>query len=167
MIFSTSTIDEEKEKEKIAREILQALPDWFGIEAATEEYVKTSKNLPFFAVYHDDQAVGFIVLKLHNPYTAEIYVMGILKKYHRRGLGKVLVGEAEKYCLVNKMEYLSVKTLDASRENEAYDKTRRFYESVGFKPLEVFPTLWDESNPCLFMAKYLDRDSGKLKKSIS
>ncbi len=161
MIFSPRILVEEKEKGKIAREILQALPDWFGIEAATEDYVKTSKNLPFIALYHNEQPVGFVALKLHNPYTAEIYVMGILKEFHRKGLGKALVSEAEEFCLENKMEFLTVKTLDASGESKAYEKTRKFYLSVGFKPLEVFPTLWDESNPCLFMAKSLHRDSDR------
>lgn len=31
---------------------------------------------------------------------------------------------------------------------EEYDKTNLFYISFGFKELEVFPTLWDEWNPC-------------------
>jgi len=26
---------------------------------------------------------------------------------------------------------------------------------LGFKEFEVFPTLWDEANPCLLLAKYL------------
>jgi len=34
---------------------------------------------------------------------------------------------------------------------EEYDQTVAFYESLGFKKLEVFPTLWDEWNPCLIM----------------
>jgi hypothetical protein len=51
------------------------------------------------------------------------------------------------------MPFLTVKTLDESRESKSYEKTRKFYLSVGFLPLEVFPLLWDENNPCLFMAK--------------
>ena len=31
---------------------------------------------------------------------------------------------------------------------EEYDQTNQFYISVGFKELEVFPTLWDEWNSC-------------------
>lgn len=26
---------------------------------------------------------------------------------------------------------------------------------MGFKPIEVFRKLWNEDNPCLFMAKYI------------
>lgn len=29
-----------------------------------------------------------------------------------------------------------------------YDKTNKFYLALGFKEFEVFPTLWDEWNPC-------------------
>jgi len=51
--------------------------------------------------------------------------------------------------------YLTVKTLDESREDEGYARTRRFYYAMGFQPLEVFPMLWDADNPCLCMLKYL------------
>ena len=81
--------------------------------------------------------------------------MGVLQEYHRRGVGKLLINVCEKYCIDNKIEFLTVKTLDASRESESYKKTRLFYQNIGFKPLEVFPLLWDENNPCLFMAKYI------------
>lgn len=29
-----------------------------------------------------------------------------------------------------------------------YDRTNRFYLSLGFKEFEVLPTLWDAKNPC-------------------
>lgn len=29
-----------------------------------------------------------------------------------------------------------------------YDQTNLFYQSLGFKEFEVFPTLWDDKNPC-------------------
>ena len=36
----------------------------------------------------------------------------------------------------------------ASVDDDIYDVTNRFYFLLGFKELEVFPTLWDECNPC-------------------
>ncbi|MFT8739106.1 MAG: GNAT family N-acetyltransferase, partial [Lacticaseibacillus paracasei] len=50
--------------------------------------------------------------------------------------------------------YLQVKTVDEGHYPE-YDQTIRFYESVGFERLEVFPTLWDAWNPCLVLVKKL------------
>lgn len=51
-------------------------------------------------------------------------------------------------------EFLQVKNVAAGCYRE-YDATRQFYERMGFRNQEVFPTLADESNPCLAMVKVL------------
>ena len=145
----------ENEKSAICNDILRALPDWFGIEESIIDYVKQVKTMPFYVAYKHDKAVGFVALKLHNSYTAEVCVMGVLSEYHRHGIGRDLIRCCEKYCIDNKIEFLTVKTLDESRGDRGYEKTRLFYQNMGFKPLEVFPTLWDENNPCLFLAKHV------------
>ena len=43
--------------------------------------------------------------------------------------------------------FIQVKTVLMGKY-EDYDKTNRFYISLGFKEFEIFPTLWDERNPC-------------------
>ena len=53
------------------------------------------------------------------------------------------------------VRYLTVKTLAADHPDPHYAATRRFYEALGFEPLEVFPTLWDADTPCLLMLKCL------------
>jgi ribosomal protein S18 acetylase RimI-like enzyme len=140
-------------KSNICNDILRALPDWFGIDLFIDKYAEQVRPLPFYAAFDKDKAVGFIALMKHNPFTAEIHVMGIFNEYHKQGIGKTLVGICEDYCKENSIEFLTVKTVDESRASESYEKTRRFYLSVGFKPLEVFPLFWDENNPCLFMVK--------------
>ena len=141
------------EKANICNNILRVLPSWFGIESAIVNYINDVQQMPFYAAFDCDNPVGFVAIKRHNSDTAEVYVMGILKDYHRKGIGRKLIELCEEYCINNKMAFLTVKTLDETRESKSYEKTRLFYLSVGFKPLEVFPLLWDESNPCLFMAK--------------
>lgn len=37
-----------------------------------------------------------------------------------------------------------------------YERTRAFYQAVGFMRLEGFPELWDPDDPCLLMIKSLD-----------
>lgn len=143
------------EKSKICGDILRALPDWFGIEASIIEYMENSRHMTFYAAFDGDKAIGFIAKKVHNIYTAEVYVMGIVEEYHRKGIGRELIKRCEQYCAENKIEFLTVKTLDSFAESESYNKTRQFYSGLGFKPLEVFPLLWDENNPCLFMAKVI------------
>ena len=81
--------------------------------------------------------------------------MGILEEYHRCGFGRALIARAEEFCGATGRSFLTVKTLDSSAEYEPYARTRAFYRSMGFAPLEVFPTYWDVQNPCLLMAKRL------------
>ncbi|MFG1591941.1 GNAT family N-acetyltransferase [Halobacteriovorax sp. CON-3] len=140
---------------EICNTILRSLPKWFGIEEAIVEYVNKSKEMAMLVAYESDEAIGFLSIKEHSEFSCEIYVMGILSSYHRKGIGQMLVAEAEKVMAQKKFEFLQVKTVDSSSEDEYYKKTRLFYEVLGFKKLEVFPTLWDEHNPCLLLVKSL------------
>ena len=135
------------DKEIIARTILESLPDWFGIPEATEEYIADSKGRPFFCAYADDTPIGFLYLKETGRHTVELAVMGVLKEYHRQGVGRILFAEAKNKAKRLGYSFIQVKTVQMGRY-EIYDDTNRFYLSLGFKELEVFPTLWDECNPC-------------------
>jgi ribosomal protein S18 acetylase RimI-like enzyme len=155
IMFEMRMIEASNQKQAICDHILHELPNWFGIEDSIKDYVLNVQTQIFYAAYTGDCPVGFVSLKVHNPFTAELYVLGILEDFHRKGIGKQLVNACESYCRRNQIEFLTVKTLDESRESKEYAQTRLFYQSMGFKPLEVFKSLWDEENPCLFMAKYL------------
>ena len=148
-------VDEPDKKAAVTRAIMHALPDWFNPPEDIERKADIHKGYPFVAAYDDDIPVGFAALKIHNAYTADIYNIGVLECYHRRGIGRRLIEAAEGYCREHGHIYLTVKTLDASAVYEPYDRTRAFYMKMGFRPLEVLTTFWDEENPCLFMAKYL------------
>ena len=73
--------------------------------------------------------------------------MGVLKAYHRHGIGRLLFDEIKKAAIREGYSFLQVKTVQMGMYDD-YDATNRFYLSVGFKEFEVFPTLWDEANPC-------------------
>lgn len=148
-------IFEPGEKSRICGEVLAALPEWFGHEASAADYVAKVAALPFYAVFDGETTVGFVAIKPHNAHTAEICVMGVLPAYHGKGIGKRLIARCEQHCRENNFEFLTVKTLDESAKYAPYEKTRKFYFSAGFVPLEVFPLFWDKDNPCLFMAKYV------------
>ena len=83
------------EKRRIARFILESLPDWFGIPEAREEYIEKSAAQPFFAAFDGESAVGFLCLAETGKDTVELYVMGVLKEYHRRGVGAKLFAAGE------------------------------------------------------------------------
>lgn len=135
------------EKQIIARMILEALPEWFGIPEATEEYIAESAKQLFFAAFIDGKAAGFLCLKETGKDTVELAVMGILKEYHRQGIGRALFTAAKEIALENSYSFMQVKTVKQGCY-KIYDETNRFYLSLGFKEFEVLPTLWDKHNPC-------------------
>ena len=131
----------------IARQVLEALPDWFGIPESREAYIRDSRAQPFWADLEGDTARGFLALKETSPYTAELAVMGVLPEYHRRGIGRALFAAFRQYAQDHGCLFLQVKTVQEGIY-PIYDQTNAFYRSLGFRELECFPTLWDEANPC-------------------
>ncbi len=134
--------------------ILEALPDWFGIPSAVEEYARTLNTLPTFMAMHDQQTAGFLTLKPQNPYAAELYVLGVRCEFHRQGLGRAMLQQAESWLAASGVEYAFVKTLGASCTCEPWGRTRLFYAAMGYRPLQEFHAMW-AGNPCLMMVKHL------------
>lgn len=141
------SVEEAAEKQRISRSILEALPEWFGISEAREQYIKESAAQTFFAAVDAENVIGFLCLKETGKETVELSVMGVLKDYHRRGVGRKLFEQAKKAAGNLGYLFMQVKTVQMGRYAE-YDVTNRFYLSLGFKEFELFPTLWDERNPC-------------------
>ncbi|WP_314557318.1 GNAT family N-acetyltransferase [uncultured Parvimonas sp.] len=141
-------------KESISRDILNDLPEWFGIPESTEEYIRDSKDKPFIACFLDNDAVGFMALNSTSNDCADIFVMGIKKNYHRMGIGTKLNYAYEELAKKLGYTYTQVKTVQSGHYKE-YDITNNFYKSVGYKELECFPNLWDEWNPCQVYIKYI------------
>lgn len=153
--MNVEEIYDSQQKMEISTVILNSLPNWFGIPESTQEYINKSSSLPFFAAMNESKPLGFISIKENNQYTAEIYVMGVLPDYHKQGIGRALFNRAMRWNKEHGYEFLQVKTLDASHPDIYYARTRKFYLSMGFKPLECFPELWGKENPCLIMVQYI------------
>jgi GNAT superfamily N-acetyltransferase len=143
------------EKATVCIPILRSLPDWFGIESSIVHYSTEIDILPTFLAFEAERVIGFLSLKQHTPYSAEVYVMAVLQEAHRKGVGRTLMSSSQDWLKSCGVQYLQVKTLGPSDPDESYAKTRSFYEAVGFMPLEEFKQIWDEDNPCLIMIKKL------------
>ena len=154
MKFIVKEIIDKKEKENIAREVLNDLPEWFGLSESTENYIKESQEKPFLASFFNDELVGFVVLGASSPDCVEIFVMGVKKKFHHHGAGRELNNAYENLAKSLGYTYTQVKTVQSGHYDD-YDITNKFYKAVGYKELEVFPELWDENNPCQIYVKYL------------
>ncbi len=142
-------------KGAVCRDILEDLPEWFGIPQARQHYAEAVETLPMFGFAVRDRVVGFLSVKHHNRFTAEAYVLAVKRDWHRQGIGRALFDHVERDLCAQGLKYLTVKTLAPDRPNQAYEATRRFYEALGFVPVEVFPALWGPDNPCLLMIKAL------------
>lgn len=148
MNLVTKQIENESEKQDVARKILESLPEWFAILDSREEYIHKSKEQICIAAYNDDkQPVGFLCLKETGKDTVEIAVMGVLKEYHRKGIGGKLFQLSKEIVADNGYSFMQVKTVQMGKYPD-YDQTNKFYLSLGFKEFEVIPLLWDEWNPC-------------------
>ena len=136
--------------------LLRALPDWFGIEESTEEYVADAGRLPTYLAYADghEQAIGVLLVNRHYPEAAEIHLMAVDPTMHRQGVGRTLLAAAVADLEHDGVRYVQVKTQGPSRPDEGYARTLAFYVAEGFTPLEEIIGLWAE-NPCLLLVKTL------------
>ena len=141
-------------KRAVARKVLEALHDWFEVDESRERYIAECAGQIFLADKEGDEYAGFLCLKQTGDATVELAVMGVLKEYHRRGIGKSLFEEAKKIAVQNGYSFLQVKTVQMG-VYEDYDITNRFYLSCGFKEFEVIKEIWGEDNPCQIYVMYL------------
>lgn len=136
--------------------LLRALPEWFGIEESTQEYIADAGRMPNYLAYADDHepAVGALLLHRHYPEAAEIHLMAVAPALHRRGVGRALLAAALADLADDGVRFVQVKTQGPSRPDERYARTLAFYVAEGFSPLEEISGLWPE-NPCLLLVRSL------------
>ena len=142
-------------KRTIARKVLEALRDWFEVDESRENYISESADQIFLAAKEDGEHVGFLCLKETGKETVELAVMGVLKQYHRKGLGRMLFEAAKNIAIEKGYSFMQVKTVQMGMY-EDYDRTNRFYLSCGFKELEVINEIWGDENPCQIYIMALD-----------
>jgi len=101
------------------------------------------------------EVLGFVSVKTHTAFAAEVYVMGVKRPWHRRGIGRGLIDAAAELAISQGVRFLTVKTLSPSNDDPNYARTRLFYEAVGFITIEEFPILGGPENPCIFVIRPL------------
>lgn len=139
-------IKDRAEKQAVARQVLEELTDYFEHQETRERYIRESGEQSFFCAREQGSNIGFLCLKETGKATVELAVMGVLKGYHRMGVGKGLFQLARESARAMGYAFMQVKTVKMG-VYEDYDRTNRFYLSMGFQEMEVLP-LWDEDNPC-------------------
>jgi GNAT superfamily N-acetyltransferase len=149
-----------------AEMILRALPGWFGIESALQDYVRAADELETFValppgpacarkLIRPDKVIGFVSLRETSTDALELHVMGVLPAWRRHGVGRALVRRVVPWARAEGYSLLHVKTLAPSDPDPGYAETRAFYAALGFRPLEELPQVWGPEDPCLLLVRPL------------
>lgn len=154
-----------------AEQLLRTVPAWFGLPEANAEYVEAACTKETWTVRDvpggsdgprdgegpgagEGPVIGLTLVDRHFPHVAELHLMVVHRERHGYGVGTAMVEAIAEDGRRRGVRLLQVKTLGASHPDAGYALTRRFYESVGFLPLEE-TDLWGPDNPCLFMVRPL------------
>ena len=135
------------------RAILATIGDWFGMPKSNAEYEHLAETGPAFLALDGAGVVGLMLLKRHFSTTIEVYFLGVDRSRHRQGAGRALMGHAEAIARAEERRFVLVKTQGPSANYEPYERTRRFYEALGYAALEELDVGWGPENPTLIMAK--------------
>lgn len=124
-----------QQAEKICREITADLPEWFGIPLANERYANGCLERTSIAIKESENYIGLLVLEFPFNNNANIFWMGVKKKYHGQKVGTQLLKAAIEYCKKEGAKSITVETLSPKHQDPHYLNTYLFYEKNGFVPL--------------------------------
>lgn len=140
--------------------LLRTVPEWFGQPEANAEYIEAARTMETWTVRDAEGAVvGVILVDRHFPAVAEIHLTVVDRAFHGAGVGTAMLSAIEADALRRGVRLLEVKTLGPSHPDLGYARTRHFYETTGFLPLEE-TDLWGVETPCLIMVKLLAPPAG-------
>ena len=103
--------------------------------------------MPFFSAFEGDRAIGFVALKIHNEYTIDMYTMGVLREYHRQGVGRAMLEAVEDYGRRNGFKFITVKTLEASAQYGSTNGPGHFILKAGSFRWRSFPSFGTRRTP--------------------
>ena len=107
---------------------------WFGRPEDNTRYISGIADRDVLAAMLDGQIRGLIALEVHFAVTCNVWWLGESPAAHRRGLGRVLMERAAEHARARGCRRLAVETVAPRWSSPEYERTRRFYEAVGFVP---------------------------------
>ncbi|MCZ3389514.1 MAG: hypothetical protein LH645_10455 [Actinomycetia bacterium] len=86
---TSAQIVRDRRDSEAVEHLLRLLPEWFGIEDATLQYVEDARAKPnYLAVDRSSGAVvGVLLTTAHNPLSAEIHLVAVAPEFHREASG--------------------------------------------------------------------------------
>jgi N-acetylglutamate synthase-like GNAT family acetyltransferase len=142
-------------KRELQERLTALLPDWFGRPGSNAKYAMQAEILDGYVAERDGVRCGLLLLKWSGLVSAEVYWVGVDPTCHRSGIGRALMEAAIEGARKRGVRYLFVMTLHPDAPYEPYQRTRRFYEAMGFVYVleEQFPA--DPKTPLAHYLKQL------------
>lgn len=137
------------------KDIIEALPEWFGLPEANEQFLLDLERISSWVALDDDKVVGIITLLKVLPNSFEISFLAVDPTYHRKGIGRKLINHIEEVARIENGQWLYVKTLAPSLSDSYYALTREFYYSLSFSALFETDCFWGKENPTVVLVKPL------------
>lgn len=135
------------------REILDALPAWFGIPKSNERYL-ARLSAEVSAVFESESSVyGFVSMLRHNPVSIEVDVIAVDPERRGTGIGRQLMSWVEDAARREDVRWLHVKTRGPSTPDPQYEQTRAFYSHLDFDELFESAELWGPDDAALILVK--------------
>lgn len=135
--------------------LLATVPEWFGRPDSNAEYIDAARSMETWTVRDgNDRVIGVTLVSHHFPKSSEIHFTVVDRSVHGRGVGSAMIRAIADDLRRRGIDLLMVKTLGPSKPDPNYARTRHFYETMGFVPLEE-TDLWGADTPCLIMVKPL------------
>jgi GNAT superfamily N-acetyltransferase len=147
-------VSDPSRKRQLQERLTSKLLKWFGKADSNAHYASQAELLDGYVAEIGDAQCGLLLLKHVGPVSAEVYWLGVDPAHHRSGVGRALLEAAIKG--VNRgARYLFVATLHPSVAYEPYQRTRRFYEAMGFVYVLDEHFMGDPKNPIAYYLKRL------------
>jgi ribosomal protein S18 acetylase RimI-like enzyme len=124
--------DDPRRRRRLIEELTAGLGQWFGRPESNRHYAQRAEALEGWVARRGGRDLGLLLVKRHAPTSAEIYWLGVDPDHHRGGIGRALVERVEGKLREHGVKHLFVMTLHPDDPYEPYQRTRRFYESMGF-----------------------------------
>jgi ribosomal protein S18 acetylase RimI-like enzyme len=140
---------------RLLEDLTRHLPEWFGQPEANRHYAEQAEILDAWTARIDGNVRGLLLLKRHSAVSAEVYWLGVDPGHHRQGLGRALVGAIEGRLRQERLKYLFVMTLHPDDPYEPYQRTRTFYERLGFELVLTRDPPGTSPNPLAYYLKSL------------
>jgi N-acetylglutamate synthase-like GNAT family acetyltransferase len=119
-------------KRELQERLTAMLPSWFGRPESNAKYALQAEVLDGYVAESHGVRCGLLLLKWSGSVSAEVYWMAVDPACHRSGVGRALMETAIEGARQRGVRYVFVLSLHPDAPYESYQRTRRFYEAMGF-----------------------------------